>query len=99
MTSAFPLTMAPIGQRLQVVSLAAGERATRRLLNMGLVPGAEVSIIQAQGNGAMMIVIGDTRLAIERGIAHKVLVEPVRCSPHMETPRTHEQEVSSWNAA
>ncbi len=69
-------TVAP-GQRVQVMAIAAGQRATHRLQAMGLVPGADIQVIQSQGNGALIIAVGDSRLAVERGIAHKVLVQPL----------------------
>lgn len=74
--SPMPLTMATVGQQVQIVSIAAGQRATRRLAEMGLIPGCEIEIMQNQGYGPLLLAIRDTRLAIERGIAHKMIVQP-----------------------
>lgn len=95
-----PLTMAETGTRFRVVSIAAGHQATHRLAELGIIPGVEVGIIQGQGRGPLLLAVRDTRLAVERGIAHKILVQPLSqelpqpCSalngktkPHETTPR------------
>lgn len=71
-----PLTSIATGQRVQVTSVSAGRRAKHRLASFGLIPGTQLEIIQSQC-GPMLIAIGDTRIAVERGIAHKVLVQPL----------------------
>mgnify|MGYP006305185303 CR=1 FL=1 len=95
-----PLPTIPPGQRVQVVSIAAGHRATRRLQDMGLIPGVEIRVLQSRGEGALMLAIGDSRLAVARGIAHKVLVQPViSCSPNYlrnaETQRRRDAEMQT----
>ncbi|NJN66698.1 MAG: ferrous iron transport protein A [Chloroflexaceae bacterium] len=71
-----PLTMAEGGRRFRVVSIAAGHRATHRLAELGILSGVEVTVVQGQRGGPLLLAVHDTRLAIERGIAHKILVQP-----------------------
>ncbi len=91
-----PLPTIPPGQRVQIVSIAAGHRATRRLQDMGLIPGVEIRVLQSRGEGALMLAIGDSRLAVARGVAHKVLVQPVPQETRSTQSHSHEQEVSVW---
>jgi ferrous iron transport protein A len=96
-------TIAP-GHWVKVMTIAAGQRASRRLKDMGIVPGATLRVVRSGGNGAMILGIGDSRLAIERGIAHKVLVQLTpqpAALPEQETesdPSSYgnTQEVTSW---
>ena len=68
-----PLSTAPQKQALTVVKVAAGRRATHRLTEMGLTPGVEVKIVQDNG-GPLILAVRGSRLAIGRGLAHKVMV-------------------------
>ncbi len=77
--------MTPRGERVEVVTIAAGHRAMHRLAEMGIIPGAKVEVVQGQPGCPLLLAIHDTRLAIERGIASKVLVQPV-VPQHQVTP-------------
>jgi Fe2+ transport system protein FeoA len=68
-----PLSTAPQNQKLQVVKVTAGRRATHRLTEMGLTPGVEVKIVQDNG-GPLLLAVRGSRLAIGRCLANKVLV-------------------------
>jgi Fe2+ transport system protein FeoA len=43
---------------------------------MGVVPGAVLEILRQNGRGPVLIALGESRLALGRGIAEKILVEP-----------------------
>ena len=75
--SVFPLTLAQEGERVRVVRLDRGERAGRRLSEIGLVQGTEAVLVKCDAHGPMMVAVGDTRLAIGRSVAGRVLVELV----------------------
>jgi ferrous iron transport protein A len=90
-----PLPTMAAGSRVRVTAIAAGLRATRRLKDMGIIPGVEVRVIQSLGNGALILGVGDSRIAVERGIAHKVLVQLTTLEPIPEHPYTNDQEVPS----
>lgn len=71
-----PLTMVAPGQRVKLVQITAGRRLRHRLTELGLTPGIGLEIIQDQG-GPLLLAVRDTRLALGRGMAHKILVRAV----------------------
>jgi len=71
---AFPLSMLGPGERARLLSVNAGENLTSRLNAMGLTPGIEVTVIQDAG-GPLLLSVRDSRLAVGRGMAQKILVE------------------------
>lgn len=65
-----------IGELGKVVSIGSGERAARRLEDMGLTPGAPVKITRAAPfSGPVEVCVRDSCLVIGRGMAAKVMVE------------------------
>ena len=73
--STMPLTMARVGEEVQVVEVVGGQRLRRRLRELGFTPGARVRVLQDHG-GPLLLAIGNSRLAMGRGMAHKILVIP-----------------------
>ena len=61
------------GQSVYVVGIDAGRKARTRLESMGIVPGVEVGVL-SNGNGPMLVSVGEGRIMVEGGIAQKVLV-------------------------
>jgi ferrous iron transport protein A len=64
------------GQRAVIVALSGGREFQSRLTNMGLRVGQDVRLI-CGGNhetGPALIAAGETRLALGRGMARKILV-------------------------
>lgn len=66
--------MAGEGTRLRVVALRGGGGLNRRMSEMGLNVGSELTVRQRQGSG-VVISRGETRYALGAGMAHKVMVE------------------------
>ncbi len=72
----FALGLATEGQHVRIVSLRAGRNLDRRLVDLGLHIGSEISVVHRQGGG--LIVARDaTRVAVGAGMAMKILVVPV----------------------
>jgi len=71
--NAMPLTMAKVGEEVKVVEVRGGQRLRRRLIELGFMPGARVRVLQDHG-GPLLLAVGSTRLAMGRGMAHKILV-------------------------
>ena len=69
-----PLTRASAGQRVQLVKVRAGHRLAHRLAEMGLTPGIEMTIVQDTG-GTMLLAVRNSRIALGRGMAHRVRVK------------------------
>lgn len=68
------LTMVAAGQPVRVVDIMAGQRVAHRLAELGITRGVELSILQDQGS-PLLVAVRNTRLALERGIAHKIRVQ------------------------
>ncbi|MGQ5488588.1 FeoA family protein [Thauera sp. AutoDN2] len=70
-----PLDRLPAHARAVVRELSGGNEFASRLAAMGMVLGASVEVMQNSGRGPMLVRVRDTRLALGRGEANKVLVE------------------------
>ena len=75
MAAAFPISMAAEGARVRVVALHGGDGLIRRMTEMGLNIGSELTVRQRQGGGGLVVARGETRFALGGGMAHKVMVE------------------------
>lgn len=69
-----PLSMIAPGQRVKLVGITAGRRLRHRLTELGLTPGVELEVMQAQG-GPLLVSVYNSRLALGQGMAHAILVE------------------------
>ncbi|HLE28755.1 MAG TPA: FeoA family protein [Anaerolineales bacterium] len=66
------------GARGVVRQLRGGNEFANRIATLGFTIGAEISVIQNYGRGPVIVAVRDTRVALGRGEAAKVLVEVVR---------------------
>ncbi len=57
--------------------IAGGRGLTSRLAILGFTPGARVNMVQNFGRGAIIVMVRDTRIALGRGEAQKIIVTPV----------------------
>lgn len=73
---AFPLPMATENARVEIVSIHGGSGLMRRLADLGLNVGCELSVRQRMG-GQLVVCRGETRFALGAGMAQKILVRPV----------------------
>lgn len=68
-----PLTMVPTGEP-NVIKKIGGKEETRRFLeNLGFVTGGMVTIVSEIG-GNMIVNVKDSRVAIGKDMANKILV-------------------------
>ncbi len=72
-----PLSTLPPGTRARIVSVIGGRGAVRRAMEMGLVPGAIVEVV-SNNAGPLIVRVSGTMIALGRGLAHKILVEPLQ---------------------
>ena len=85
-----PLSTIQEGVAVRLVKVHAGKRLNYRLAELGLTPGVEITILRDTG-GPMLLCFRDCRLAIGKGIAHKMQVLPCdNCVWNTET----EEEVA-----
>jgi ferrous iron transport protein A len=72
---AVSLAELPTGTRAAVRALRCGQELMSRLTAMGLVAGTPVEVLQNRGRGPLLVRVRDTRIALGRGEAVKILVE------------------------
>ncbi len=68
-----PLTMAQAGVENQIKKVGGREDTRRFLENLGFVAGGKVTVI-SQINGNVIVSMKDSRIAISREMANKILV-------------------------
>ena len=73
---AFPLSMSTEGEKVKVSLLRGGKSVELRLTSMGLNVGSELTVSQRQG-GNVVVVRGETRLALGSSMAQKIMVEKI----------------------
>lgn len=86
--SYFPLTMARPGERVRLVEIDGGRRLRHRLTELGLTPGVELQVVQDEG-GPLLLAVHDSRLALGRCMAHKILVQRSRPALNSPAPAPH----------
>ncbi|MBN1964295.1 MAG: ferrous iron transport protein A [Anaerolineae bacterium] len=73
--AALPLSMVRPGESAELVEVGAGLQFRKRLADLGLGPGMVVRVVQNNVPGPLILAIkDDTRLAIGRGMAHRIRV-------------------------
>lgn len=71
-----PLSQAPVGSRVRVVSLTLNGVQRRRMLDIGLVPGADVEVIRTSPTGdPTAYLIRGTMIGLRKEEAAQILVE------------------------
>jgi len=64
----------PAGASAVVAALPESRGLARRLISLGLTPGAEVHMLQNRGKGPVILEVHGARLALGRGQAERVAV-------------------------
>lgn len=68
-----PLTMANHGERLFVKAIHGKDETRRFLESLGFVAGATVTVVTELG-GNVILNVKDTRVAIDKGMASRIMV-------------------------
>ena len=63
------------GATVRVVRIDAGRGLKQRLLSLGLVPGADIYVLD-NSHGPVKLCFNNSRIAVGRGVAAKVLATP-----------------------
>jgi len=69
------LSMIDQGEDVTLIDIVGGRGIRSKLYSMGLVPGVSLRILSRNGSGPVMIAVKDSRLAIGRGMAEKIIVK------------------------
>ena len=70
-----PLSMLQAGEKVTLATIDAGDDLRSRLAAMGMVPNTEILIVSNSRPGPFVVNVKGTRIALGRGMAHKVMVE------------------------
>lgn len=70
------LSMTSPGEQVRLVSVQGGHELRKRLADLGLNIGEVLQIVQSDLNGPIILAVKDSRLALGRGMAHRIMVEP-----------------------
>ncbi len=62
------------GEIARLKSVEGGERVTKRLYNMGLIPGVELRMFNTVSGGRVIIGVGQGRFALGCGLASRIVV-------------------------
>jgi ferrous iron transport protein A len=73
-----PLSMTTLGDRVWVVEIRGGRRMVRRLTDLGIVQGMEITVVNRTESGSVIVGLPGCRIGIGAGMAHRVMVTTVR---------------------
>ncbi len=62
------------GTWVQIEQMAGGHQFLSRLASLGFTPGARLKVLHNYGHGPLIVSVRDTRVALGRGEAEKILV-------------------------
>ena len=68
-----PLSMMGVGTRHQIKRVAGNDAVRKRLESMGFTEGAYVEIV-SESNGNLILGVMDSRVAVDKGLASRILV-------------------------
>lgn len=71
----FPLILAGEDEQVRIVLFRGGKNQEKRLTSMGLSVGRTLRVLSNEGRN-MVVLSGETRLALGSGMSHKILVVP-----------------------
>ena len=70
-----PLTDLATDEEGAVMQLTGGKILVSRLATLGFTPGAPLRMIRNYGHGPIIVRVRDTRIALGRGEATKIMVQ------------------------
>lgn len=73
----FPLAQLPLGQAAEILSINCDRAVSRRLMEMGLLPGTEVRVVRVAPLGdPIELRVRDYALSVRRADARRIAVAP-----------------------
>jgi Fe2+ transport system protein FeoA len=63
------------GMEINLKEINGGRGLRSKLYSMGLLPGTHLRVLCSNGGGPVIISLRDSRLALGRGMADKIIVE------------------------
>lgn len=74
----YPLTAVRPNEKVQIVAIQGGQNLNKRLSAMGMIEGSVLTVVQQRHTEGLVVRCQDTRWALGRGMAHKILVTPAK---------------------
>ena len=71
--SAAPLNFSPLGQEVEITSCNVNPDLRKHLETLGILPGEKITPLNSRA-GDLIVRVRDSRLALNRGLASKILV-------------------------
>ena len=68
-----PLSMLDVGETKEVLRVTGKDETRQFLENLGFVEGSEVTVV-SRISGNLIVNVKDTRIAIDRSMANRILV-------------------------
>lgn len=62
------------GKNAVVLSISGGRNLRQRLVNLGMIPGSEVSVVRSNRMGPMVLTVQGSQIMIGRGMARQIYV-------------------------
>ncbi len=69
-----PLGLLQLGDLAEVVEILSGNQSVTRIEDMGFRVGKTVEVLNNKGRGPLLIKVDESRLALGRGLAMKIMV-------------------------
>ena len=63
------------GRKYKIDKISGGHGLNSRLLSVGFLPGEVISVINQSGWGPLTVSVKGSKIALGRGIAHKIFVQ------------------------
>ena len=70
------LSQLSVDRLATILSFSSGRLETMRLASLGFTPGARIAMAQNYGRGPLIVTVRGTRIALGRGEADQILVQP-----------------------
>ncbi len=68
-----PIALAPLNVELKVIKVLLDDKRKKHLENLGILPNANIKVLSSF-DGEVILLVKNTRLALDRAIASKILV-------------------------
>ncbi len=73
-TQTYPLNTASTNTEVEIVALLGCDNFTHRIAELGLGIGKKIRILISTGSGPMIVMLGNSRIALGQGMSEKILV-------------------------
>lgn len=70
-----PLSDIQSGRKVRLAAIELGHAVARRLMAMGMLPNVELEVVKNGHPGPFVIRVRGTRIALGKGVAHRIMVK------------------------